>query len=826
VPEIDITGNDPKGVNTVGDAKFSNDTYRNAHLDNASLNAQRRLAERVNSDIDTRSKTIRQLDDRQYKDARTLAQFENAQLDMRIKKQKNADNQEYKDAYALARLENTNLDMRIRKQKAEDAREYLNARGLAQYENTNMDIRVRKQKAADDRKFRNDYALAMRINRDIDLRNANSGNSGFGYHLGNFANGASGGGVRGGVGSLLTGMLETTPVGMGVLAGVAALKALITVPQELTGAFNDLYQAAKPAIDLRYAGAALGRAGGYDNSDWTGSLVKPNGDPLDWMQRYGVGAPDVAGIVQGLGASRFQSAGAALTAAADVSGASQSLYLGALGRDQLAGMGNDFLTYGANNQNTGSSPRTLQNPRYPGSMQMGTLNAYYSKLQSVMQAAVSYGLDSSKVGNTLDNLLVNAGNQGSSSIDTGKLGDFWNQMASSGSPSMRGGQGVLQAQAAYSQTSQSLGYGGNTPATMAAAYDIQKHGGIKSLTTIAGLQAYTGINYASASPQAKRQMDNVIAAAKNNDMLQTTTMLGYVMQGDPTYIPRISQQWSNSFAGLTQGQHDEMAGSVSGAGYGASTAFASGSTSGTPPPAGFGLTSFSPSDQKGILAASKSSGVSSALLTGLFHLESTDGTQLQSTTKGSTARGLGQINRGTYDTFRKMGIISADTSWDDILFDPTKSATASANILGYYLKRNGSGKYGLEQSLLDYHYGGSTTVTPDNMGSTPGASQYVGTIEQAAMGADNQKVGDLNQELSRLSQMNIDTSQPAAAGLSTLSGDTGQIITSFTAASTSFQTGVTQLAAYLAKLGVQGLTTGGSTGRQGNRFVFNHGRVP
>jgi uncharacterized protein (UPF0297 family) len=435
-----------------------------------------------------------------------------------------------------------------------------------------------------------------------------------------------------------------------------------------------------------------------------------------------------------------------------------------------------------------------------------------------MQAAVSYGLDSSKVGNTLDNMLVSAAGQGASSINTGKLGDFWNQMVSSGNPNMRGGQGVLQAAAAYSQTSTSLGYGGNTPASMAAAYDIQKHGGIKGLSTIAGLEAYSGIKYASADPQTKRQMDNVIQAAKTGDMNQTATMLGFVMQGDPTYIPRISAQWANSVGGLTQGQRDYIAGSVSGGGYGNATASASGSTAGTPPPVGFGLASFSASNQQGILAASKSSGVNAALLTGLFHTESVDGTELQSLTKGSTARGLGQINYGTYQTYKKMGLISTDTSWDDILNDPTKSATASANILSYYMKRNGPGKQGLEQSLLDYHYGGATSVTPDNMWATPGAKQYVGTIEQAAIGADNQKVGDQNQELSRLEQMNLDSAVPAAAAMGLLSGDAGQVMASFTAGATSIQTAVTQLGVYLGKLGGNLVVgAGGAGGRQGGR---------
>jgi hypothetical protein len=806
VPEIDITGSSPKGNNQIGDANFSNDAYRNAHLENASinasLNAQRRLAERVNSDIDTRSKTVRQIDERQYKDARTLAQFENAQLDMRIKKTKNADAAEYKDAYALARLENTNQDLRIRKQRAEDAREYREARGMAQYHNTNIDIQARKQKAADDRKYRDDYALAMRENRDIDIRNGRSSGGGGGGLFGTFARGYSsrpgiGAGFEGGMSALMSQIPLVGPIAEMI---TGALKDAFMAPQEVMGTLDNMYTSAKPLMDLRLAGGTIGRAGGFSNKGFADALLPGSGHPMDWMSAFGVRPEDVAPVLQSYGASRIGSTDQGMSVASDLFRMSQSDYLGNFSASQLGGMANQFQTL--NGANPNASPFAgILDPQGEGNGTSGTADGYFRKLQSVMATAVGYGLDTSQVGNTMQSLMSNAASQGSANIDFNKLAGFWNQLTSSGDPNMRTGQGVLSMQQGINNNIDSQGYGGNVLTTQAFQYAVnQRKGGLKGLGSASAVANMFGIDTTTASPATMALLNQAATEAKTGSIVGFASAAAPLEKTSPQFDLNAAWGWAKaSMPNASVTDQMQAAAKAAGVTYEQFSDWKSGSGQFAP---STGFKQMNPmTGQMGDIttAAANKAGVNPALLGSLFGVES--GGRVDASKPNSMYQGLGQVSAATLAPAQKLGYVDSSISFGDLNKDPAKSAAASAGVLKMYLDKNGGD---VTQALLGY---GGWKDKNGHIGNLAGAQKYVGTIEA---NADPQGVDQVQQIVANLGQGDMNQSRGAEAALnSSLTGGNGDAILSFERSTTNFQASVGQFSGAIIQF-IRGI--GGTSG--------------
>jgi hypothetical protein len=833
MPEIDITGSSPKGTNQVGDAKFSNDTYRNAHLENASinasLNAQRRLAERVKSEVDTRAKTIRQLDDRQYKDARTLAQFENSQLDMRIRKQKNADNQEYKDAFQLARLENSNLDMRIRKQKAEDAREYREARGLAHLENTNIDIRARRQKALDERKYRDDYALAMRMNRDYDIRAARiPTNPGIAFAKGFGANG-------GGIGNRLAGgwheLLQSIPVlGPAIEMAMGAAKDLVMAPQEVQSTLAGMYASAKPIMDLRLQGAQIGREGGFTNTAWANSLAPTSGGmgavPA-WMRQFGVDPLDVAGVLGAYGPGRIGSTLQGMGVAGDLYSMANSNYTSAFSASQLAGMAGNYQTLTGGNPSYGQGNGLLD-----GDQGRGSMAEYWRKFQGVLATGVAYGLDSSQVGNTLNTLVSNAGAQGSQ-INTGALSSFWSRMVSSGDPNMRTGQGVLTAQQAAAANVNSSGYGGNVLATQALSTEINLRGGLKSMTTRAGVAKMFGVDLAHASPSILATVDDVISEAKKGNITGAITASQPLANSNPDFDFKAGMDTVKTMPGyatMSQFSRDQAAAGYAGVSVQAYRDWRINTNNGTVLDGGGFVKPIDLGSNKSIIdAAAAKSGVSTALYESLVQHES--GGNFRRPNAKSGDAGFGQVSLGTFNTLQSKGLLDSRWKFSDLSTNPQASAEAGAAALKMY-----TGQYGLAKGLE--YYGGwvnsdGSLKTDPNPKDTPQqraawnanfarkAGNYVGGILGSA---DPQDIGNVQSIVAGIAQGNVDTSRGPEQALETaLSGSNGDAIITFEQATTDFQASVGKFADSITAW-IHNLNTPTSTKMSQYNGLVNHPR--
>jgi len=628
--------------------------------------------------------------------------------------------QEFNKAYALGRWEQSNE--RYIEQKKESA--------------------ARKKEIADAKKYREDYALAQYLNRDMDIRNRNKGGGGgwastissagsrVGSHFGN--------GVINAGNSILRDTLSGIPVVGGVILGALdAAKDLATLPQELAALATNLVSGAAPNWNLRLAAAQGGRAGGYSGDALVNRLINPNPANQAWMQRMGVDPADIPGVLSAYGQGRLTSASQAMTAAKDFYGLSFSQSIGGMDPSayaQLSGQGETLFGGSGRNMIQGAGQ----------SMDSGFFGQYWRKYQQVTEYATARGVDQSTALNTMSSLMQNAAS-GSANVNQSGLADFYARLLGSGDANMRSGQGVLQMQSGLQGAIDSAGIGGNTTASQAIMYGINKAGGLKAIgKNINTLANFVGVDTKNMTNGQKQILENALPAAQAGNgyefislirpLISSQQMLGFATGYASSYnLGDMTPLAAANIANVPyQGYVDSQ------------TPYA-----GLPASIGFGAGGASDKIQAATMAAAYKTGLSSSMLMGVFGAESSYGKNLYNASSG--AAGLGQVIPSTFKWLQATHEIDSGLSYNDLLTDPNKSALISAEVLGHYMRV----AKGNETTAL-YQYGGWQD-SKGNWNYNPrkskyasladyqkAANSYVGKIEGVQNSIDQNSQDDIN----------------------------------------------------------------------------------
>ncbi len=277
---------------------------------------------------------------------------------------------------------------------------------------------------------------------------------GFLGRLGNFGGTVS---EAGGFGEAMA-MGALGPLGIAAIAGIDIAKDAYGAPSKVSNVLNNLMGTASPYTNFLQTSSGIANMGGNDAGTLRDMLYSNHGKATpQWMSQLGLGAKDVFSMYGAYGA-RGDAAGDIRGISIASANAAKSAYLGGFSNETYArGVGNftnltgaGYTTASGNNQSMGD-----------------VANSYFSRMQNVMQAATTWGLDHSKVWQTTNSLLSSVAMSGGANVSVGKTTDFWSRMASGGLASMRDGSGVLQAQQSLANLSGSGGIGGNAIQTMA-----------------------------------------------------------------------------------------------------------------------------------------------------------------------------------------------------------------------------------------------------------------------------------------------------------------------------------------------------------------------
>jgi hypothetical protein len=62
--------------------------------------------------------------------------------------------------------------------------------------------------------------------------------------------------------------------------------------------------------------------------------------------------------------------------------------------------------------------------------------------------------------------------------------------------------------------------------------DVNPHGGMKALSTRAGMERYLGKSYGDLSPTERRMFDSAVGAAKNGNVMELNSTLSPFLKAD------------------------------------------------------------------------------------------------------------------------------------------------------------------------------------------------------------------------------------------------------------------------------------------------------
>lgn len=496
-------------------------------------------------------------------------------------------------------------------------------------------------------------------------------------------NGTSGGGMRGGIGSLAGWALaaEAGPLGLGAKALMEAGTAYAMAPQTMAKFYGGLWGGSQKWVGLRQGSTAFGRAGGYDGSGLLNEVMGDGGGPPAWRTLRGLTGEEAYGLRQAYGISGM-GAGDDRENIKRISDASIAPYNG-LSKTSLAGMLNTHTTL------SGS----------------GTETQYFRELQRTMTVAVRYGMDQTQVAATLDGLARGSAGAGAAYNNESGNMDFWKRMTSTGSASMRSGEGVVSFANQIKQASYGAGWDGNDAQRFMFHKFVADKGGMKNFRSMASLSKVMG--HAPRNPAERIQYQAMIDAAGSGSESALGTAFQPFLQDNQFFT-----DYAKKYGFGTRGIGQQLTARANGVDPNALNLAYAGNGS-RPPLSKAGWDKLD-DDQKSAIAASLSSGyaphASPQIIAALAMQES--GWRLNPN-PGAAHRGLGQVDRGSFLDAQKAGFIDPSISFDSTTDNYKNGVAALAGV--YELKYKNSG--GDERKALKNYYGninhGPGQPTPD-----------------------------------------------------------------------------------------------------------------
>ncbi|MCB8880190.1 transglycosylase SLT domain-containing protein [Acidisoma cellulosilytica] len=594
---------------------------------------------------------------------------------------------------------------------ADSRRSHFQGYAAAWRENANRDHDTRfsgydeahaENDARDDHAYRNMRYDADQDNRAFDNEKARSNQGFFSRYLnrnargiGSYMAGGRGGGLFGGV---LTSLDELGPVGVAASAALGAGAATWFAPALYSRALGGLINGAQPYYDyengLYQQGKYTGTNGGalINQLNWQGTALP------GWMKRYGIGPAQAAEIAGSTGLP-WTTKDQAWTIDKSILGASNNVYTGAIGQDDLTSMYS-----------------TVSRASGHGNIRQGdaAANRYFDKLGAVTKLAMTHGIDASTVSDTMKGLLASQIASGGS-LNTGYLARLAAGLQASGSPLMQTAQGVLGVQQALDGAANNAGYNGTAMMNSAMLNEIDRRGGLP--TSIGDLSKRFGIKVDPGDHAQAAIIQSAMTFAKQGNKLGFLTLMRPLLQGNDDFTRSSIADFSRLMgpnripvaATLLTGSADGASQTAA-----ASLLYPQPTLPKTPRSDGtFPNQPFSDYLQKYADKAGVPAGLVRSLI---YNVEdpSGDPNAVNKSGGGFGAIGLMQIRKPALDDLHKQGM-DLDIKTPDDLKNPQNNLRAGIDYLKLVNGRNG----GNWESTLEHYYGSSS----------PGANQaYAGLV--------------------------------------------------------------------------------------------------
>jgi hypothetical protein len=718
VPTINVTGNSGKGSQppySAGDralADYMNNAYDNrrrntrqeADYQNRDLNAANKqkaeLLKRINKGLATQAKETERYakDAERWNNLYDRAQRADFVWEQQASKRKQTilnrintrlqkDNDKWANLHDRAEREDF-----VREQQAARRKQQI----LNRFNNNLARSAARQQAQSDTAAYRAMRYDADQMNRLYDQQ---KGSRNFiGRAVGGFLSKRGGGGLLSRLGGAMAGeagALELGPLGWGALAGYEAFRvarAIYNGPGMYSDKLDQLEGKATPYWDMRIAEAFAGRQGGFNGRDLESSVYGGGVKAPGWLNTLGLSPDEAINLVRNSGqpvrnADQFNAVGQTLASA------QLSSYLGANDMGTLQNMLGLFTRVSGSLDNPNAEGNFSGNP---GSTVTGQANDFFRRWGAVTQTAVKQGLDASTVANGINSLLQSQTAAGLVNITGAGTTDFYNRLMTSGLPQFRNASGAASAAQVLAGVSASAGYGGNSTATMAFQYEVNKRGGTPK--SMSALGKMFGFDYSTLNPGQKREADDLLSAFRNGDIYSAASLAAPFING--SWQAQASQDWASSMYGNSYMSHLAFAGQMGGINPSNLNLGAGLATGQRSSPAGvLGWSDIDPAEQAAIQKYAKAAGVDPSILASLFNHESQFRPGAYNGSGGGFgAIGLGQIRAPALADLQKQGLDTGVTP--AMLANPDINTQVSADYLGLLQKR-----YGSTQAALEHYYG-------------------------------------------------------------------------------------------------------------------------
>jgi hypothetical protein len=595
-----------------------------------------------------------------------------------------------KSATARIDAREAQKEAEARKKDAEDKARYIESWRMAQIENANYNAR---QKTYAGRIANARAAAAGRgIPPNMSLvpyRGAGgNGGGGFGGGRSMVPHGGGGGSPalmeEGGIpidaaGFGLIRMLGTA----GLVAGAAfeaaqvaykVVKEAVSIPHQVGALYSSAESEAAPFMDLRYGMANIGRAGGFQGRRLQKYIYDHNG-PTALGTEYGLKPEEMLGILQNYGGA-IQSPEHGAFLIDTIAQANRMPFLGGMGENRYAQSLGIANTLGVSGYDThGGTSSNAQE--------------YFKDLGRTMAVATAQGLDQAKVLTSIEGLLRSSGSRGVA-VNGPALNDWWTQMMSSGSPSMRSGEGQIAAAAGVDAALSTIGPGGDAPRIQALYSYIQKHGG--NPTTEEGLGKIIGgqrLQAIMSTGTGRQGVKDVLSAFKSGQSIVGLRYLADIMQGqDPSFMMEVARESASGWGatGTIIGAH------IAGVSDNDYRAYIAGRGAHRPAAMGaMGRFDALPDDiQDAIKKASAATGLPTSLIQATMFAESRGNRN----TPGAFA--AGEWHRGLMQV--------GDREMAQLGYDPSQSGDPATNIMaGSRLLKQRIDQFGIGGGINSYH---------------------------------------------------------------------------------------------------------------------------
>ena len=321
-----------------------------------------------------------------------------------------------------------------------------------------------------------------------------------------------------------TGFAMGGPYGAGIAAagyaaykaGKAVLNAPISIGQWAQGKIGP----ATPYMDLRRTLSAMGRAGGVDSRAIQEAFLPSNGAPVDWEQRYGIGAGTAANLLKTYGIAPY-SVGQGVGAVKSIAGAAYAM---GVDPSMVAASAGAASHLGITNQLN--------------------INDYLKRLQQVTSAAVSQGMDRSDSISSMEGLLRLATTSNTATLGSGKdLFDLYTRSIQAGTPGARSGLDAQDMVGASHTFAQDIGFETNSPGrAMVMASYIQRHGGAGAFgkeSTLRNLIGADRLEKLKSTPGGQETLAILRKAVATGSPSAVMNALSPLVDGDPAAAQRI-----------------------------------------------------------------------------------------------------------------------------------------------------------------------------------------------------------------------------------------------------------------------------------------------